>query len=116
MRVVMVANETRGTMLAERVQVAATSVQRAVGLLGRKDLNPGEGLWIWPSSGVHTFGRKFASDVVGRDAQRRVIRVWRRVAPWRLTGLHLRVKSVVELPAGAIAETGICLGDVLRFG
>jgi hypothetical protein len=35
------------------------------GLLGRRGLNAGEGLWIKPSFGVHTVGMRFPIDAIG---------------------------------------------------
>ena len=43
-----------GAVLASNVVVAATRATRAVGLMSRENLDPGEALWIVPSRGVHT--------------------------------------------------------------
>jgi len=115
MRVVKVVNETRGTVIGDRVEVAETSLTRMVGLLGRRGLNAGEGLWIRPSSGVHTFGMKFAIDVIGLDKNRQVIKLWQNLVPYRISSISGRLRSVVELSAGRIAECKVELGDVLQF-
>jgi uncharacterized membrane protein (UPF0127 family) len=113
MRVVKVVDETQGTVIGDRVEVADTSLTRMKGLLGRHGLDAGAGLWIRPSSGVHTIGMKFPIDVVGLDSKRRVIKLWENLVPYRLTSVSGKLRSVVELPAGRIAECNLAVGDVL---
>ena len=115
MRVVKVVNETRGTVIGDRVEVAETSLTRMVGLLGRRGLNAGEGLWIRPSSGVHTIGMRFAIDVIGLNKNREVIKLWRNLVPYRISSVSGRLRSVVELSAGRIAECKVELGDILQM-
>jgi hypothetical protein len=86
-----------------------------VGLLGRRGLDAGAGLWIKPSSGVHTVGMAFAIDVVGLDRDLKVIKLWRRLVPYRLTSVSLQLRSVLELPSGTIAQSEIQLGDQLQI-
>ena len=56
-----------GTIYGDRISVADTRATRAVGLLTRSGLEPGEGLWIVPSRGVHTCWMRFAIDLVALD-------------------------------------------------
>jgi uncharacterized membrane protein (UPF0127 family) len=115
MRFVTVTDTNRDTVIADRVQIADTSLTRLFGLLGRRDFDAGRGLWIKPSSGVHTFGMMFPIDVIGLDKNFRVIKLWRDLVPWRLTSVSTRLRSVVELPAGTIVRHGVELDDILRF-
>ncbi len=114
MRLVRVVNKTRGTTVGESVEVASTSLTRLWGLLGRRGLDSGGGLWIMPSSGVHTMGMRFAIDVVGLDRQMRVVKVWHELVPYRVTSVSLKMQSVIELAAGKIRESRIEVGDVLE--
>jgi uncharacterized membrane protein (UPF0127 family) len=115
MRVVSVTNATGKPLIGDRVEIASTSMTRMVGLLGKHGIDAGEGLWIKPSSGVHTIGMKFTIDVVGLDKDNRVIKLWKKLVPWRLTTVHWTMKSVLELPAGRIDECQIQLGDTLAI-
>jgi len=115
MRVVKVFNITRATLVGDRVEVAETSSARGKGLLGREGLDAGAGLWIKPCSGVHMFGMKFPIDVVGLNGDRKVVKLWPHLKPWRMTPISLRLRSVLELPAGRIAVCNIELGDQLRI-
>jgi uncharacterized membrane protein (UPF0127 family) len=109
-----VANLTRNTVLATRMQVADSSPKRNKGLLGRSHLAPGEGLWILPCEAVHTFGMKFPLDLVYLDGKNRIRKLCRGVPPWRLSAC-LSAHSVLELPPGAIRDTETRLGDILEF-
>jgi uncharacterized protein len=97
------------------VELAATSLKRMFGLLGRRGLDAGGGLWIIPSSGVHTFFMAFKIDVIGLDRDLKVIKIWRCLAPFRVTSVSMRLKSVVELPCGAIKESQTQIGDQLHI-
>jgi uncharacterized membrane protein (UPF0127 family) len=110
-----VTNTTRGTTVGDKVELADTSFKRMFGLLGRRGLDAGGGLWIKPSSGVHTVGMAFKIDVVGLDRDLKVIKLWRCMPPFRLTSVSMKVKSVVELPCGAIADSQMQIGDQLEI-
>ena len=110
-----VANLTRGTLLGDRIEIADTSLSRFLGLIPKRGLNAGEGLWIKPSSGVHMFWMRFAIDVVGLDRQMRVVRLWRNLRPWRMTPVSMQMHSALELPVGQIDAGQVQLGDVLEI-
>jgi uncharacterized membrane protein (UPF0127 family) len=115
MQLVKVVNQTRGTIVGESVKVADTSLSRMVGLLRSRELKAGGGLWIKPSSGVHTIGMSFAIDVVGLDKRKRVVKLWPRLVPFRITSVHLNINSVIELAAGQIDRCEIQLGDLIEI-
>ena len=108
-------NATRGTVIGTRIAVAETCFTRLIGLLGRRGLEHDAGLWIRPSSGVHTFGMLFPIDVIGLDRTLRVCAVWPRLRPWRISGVSWRTHSVIELPVGSIERAKIQRGDQLEI-
>jgi hypothetical protein len=109
-----VANLTRSTVLATRMEVADSSPKRNKGLLGRSRLAPGEGLWILPCEAVHTFGMKFPIDLIYLDGRNRIRKLCDDVPPWRLS-VCLTAHSILELPSGTIQETETRRGDTLEF-
>jgi uncharacterized membrane protein (UPF0127 family) len=115
MRLVTVTNTNRGTVIGDKIQVADTSATRLFGLLGKKHLDTGRGLWIKPSSGVHTFFMAIPIDVIGLDKNRNVVKLWPDLVPWRVTSVSPKVHSVVELPAGRITQCKTQLGDTLSI-
>lgn len=109
-----VLNTTRQTQLATSLEVADYGAKRSKGLLGRKGLAPGEGLWILPCEAVHTIGMQFPIDLVYLDRRHRVRKVRSNVPPWRMSAC-LSAHSVLELAAGVIQETRTEPGDFLEF-
>ncbi|MDA1313540.1 MAG: DUF192 domain-containing protein [Acidobacteria bacterium] len=106
-------NCSKQTVLGEAIELAQTSGERNKGLLGRRGLEPGGGLWIIPTEAIHTFWMKFAIDLVFLDRKRRVTKVVPRLKPFRLAG-SWRAHSVVELPAGVAELTGTVAGDQIE--
>ena len=109
-----VSNLTRNRILAESADIADTSAKRRTGLLKHSSLEPGEGLWIAPSEGVHTFGMKFAIDVVFLNKKKKILKVRPNMVRGRIA-LSLLAHSVLELPAGTLEKTGTTAGDQLEF-
>ena len=110
-----VLNTTRNTVLGERIGVAETSLSRLVGLLGKRSLEPGTGLLIFPSQAIHTVAMRFPIDVVFVDRHWRVIYLRPSMVPYRLTGIHWRARCVIELPPGVIEQTSTAVGDQLSI-
>jgi hypothetical protein len=109
-----VVNVTRNTQLASNIEVAGGGAKRAKGLLGRKGLASGEGMWIIPCESVHTIGMQFPIDLVYLDRQHRVKKVRSNVPPWRLSAC-LSAHSVIELAMGVVLTTQTVRGDLLEF-
>ncbi|MBM3810521.1 MAG: DUF192 domain-containing protein [Acidimicrobiia bacterium] len=111
---IKVYNRTRNAILAERAAVANTSQLRRTGLLKHESLPEGEGLWIVPCEAIHTFGMKFAIDVLFLS-KKRVVKKQRRDMAKRRISICLTASSVLELPAGTLEKTGTEKGDQLEF-
>jgi len=110
MRRLVARNASLGTVIADRVGVAATRASRAVGLLTRSSLDPGEALWIVPSRGVHTWGMRFTIDVLALDESGTVIDCVSNLRPWRMRLPKRGTAGVLELPAGTVAASRTDLG------
>ena len=107
-------NRDRGTVVAEAADVADTSAKRRTGLLKHSRLDPGTGLWISPCEAVHSFGMKFAIDLVYLDRKKKVRKIRKEMVPRRLSAC-LSAHSVLELPVGAIDASRTEPGDQLEF-
>lgn len=105
-----------GRVLAERLMVPRTAFGRALGLMFRRELPAGEGMWITPCNGIHMFFMRFAIDAVFLDRQARVVRVRADLRPWRMVPLVWRAHSVLELPAGTVAALSLQRGEPLAIG
>ncbi len=105
------ANEQR--LVGAEIALADTFGTRLKGLLGRKNLQPGQGLLINPCSSIHSIGMKFAFDAVFLDRDQMVIRVAENVAPNRVGPVVPKAKYTLELPAGTVRATGMAVGHRL---
>jgi uncharacterized membrane protein (UPF0127 family) len=107
-------NQRTGQALATALDTAFDSNARRRGLLGREAMPAGSGLVIAPCSSVHTFFMRFAIDIIFAARDGRVIKVRRRVAPWRIAAA-LGAFAVIELPSGSLDESAIAVGDALQI-
>ncbi len=112
---VMARNLDTGRVVATRVNVATTRVERAIGLMGRSDLHRGEAMWFSPTRGVHTCWMRFPIDLVGLDAAGMVVDRMAGMKPWRLRLPRQGVVGVLELVEGSLDRSDTQLGHCLRF-
>lgn len=105
-------NLTRGGEVAASVRRADRLLSQTVGLMFRRSLPPGEGLWLTPCNGLHTFGMRFPIDVIVLDSDMSVLNIIHAMEPFRVVRPMRRGHSIVELSAGAAAE--VCIGDQLE--
>lgn len=103
-------NITRGTYIAQSARVADGFISRLVGLLSSPPLQPGEGLLIVPCNSIHMFGMKYAIDAIFFDKQWLVVGIVEGIAPGKLSKVY-RAHCCLELPVGAIRESGTEVGD-----
>lgn len=108
-------NVTTGTVIADRVSVAATRATRRKGLLNRNSLPEGEALWIIPCNGVHTFHMRFAIDVIALDETGVIVDRVTNLKPWRVRLPRRGAAGVLELPAGSLDRTGTAIGHKIEF-
>ena len=108
-------NLNTGAVVADLVAVADTRATRAVGLLNRTGLEPGEGLWIVPSRGVHTWWMRFPIDLVALDERGVVIDRVENLKPWRIRLPRRGTAGVLELPVGALSQSGTTVGHRIMF-
>jgi len=106
-------NESRQSFLHLGVSVADTSWRRLKGLLGRFSLKGNEGIWLFPSRGIHTIGLFFPIAVVYLDSSRRVVYLIENLKPFRIAGLRRHCDSVLELPTRSIYSSNTQIGDQL---
>jgi len=114
-RLVRIDNVTRGTTVGERVRVASSSLDRSIGLLGTREVKPGEGLWIERAPSIHMFFMRYAIDAVFVGKNGRVTRVVANLRPWRVVWWARGARDCLELRAGAAAESATQAGDELRI-
>src|SRR4051812_12549724 len=103
-----------GHAICERCLVADRPLARMKGLLGRRDLPAGEGVWIRPTASIHMLFMRFAIDALFLDREGVVVKIVPSLRPWRLAS-SARARSVIELREGEAERRGVRLGDRLEL-
>jgi len=113
---VTIKNVTRGTVVATDERWARTIAERTRGLLDSDGLEPGEALVIAPCTSIHMVGMAFPIDVLFVNKRRVVLRAIEGLKPGlHFTRIYFTAKQCIELPVGAIAQSGTQAGDELEW-
>jgi uncharacterized membrane protein (UPF0127 family) len=94
--------------------VADTTLRRMRGLLGRRELSPGDGIVLRPGWSIHTVFMLFPIDVAFVNADQVVIKVVQNLKPFRASVCR-GARDVVELAAGEAERRGLKPGDRLAW-
>jgi hypothetical protein len=113
-------NQTRGTVLCERLEDAGGLRGQSRGLLGRDGLEPGAGMRFengrfTPMMWMHMFFMRFAIDIVFLDRGGKVLKVNRNLKPWRVSSMVFGARTALELPAGAASASATEPGDQIQL-
>ncbi len=99
-------HEASGRAVAT-VSQAGTWWAKGWGVLGRRTLPPGDGLWLPGVASVHTVGVQFALDLLFLDAKMQTMRVALNVPPGRWLVRASGAAHTLELGAGTLAAAEI---------
>lgn len=110
-----ITNRTRHTLLGSRVALASTWWSRLRGYLGRAEPRPGEGILLVDCNGIHTFGMRFALDIVFLDGKGKVLELVPSLRPWKKPRRVVGAAYVLEVPTGTIKTSGTQVGDELTW-
>jgi uncharacterized membrane protein (UPF0127 family) len=102
-------------VVAARCRVAVGPLRRIFGLHLLPELTPGEGLLLPGTNSMDTMFMGYPIDVAFLDGGGRVKRVVPAMRPWRIVPWARAARDCLELPAGALAQTGTQPGDHLVF-
>lgn len=106
-------NETRNSVLAERPRIASSFFQRAKGLLGKKDMEEDEALYIPKCQSIHTFFMRFNIDVIFVDEDGTALKIVKNLKPYRMAYGPRKTTGVWELQASEVNR--INPGDIIRI-
>ncbi len=114
-------NLDRDSVLAQPLETAGSFWGKLMGLMGRRSLPAGEGLWLPGGNGIHMMFMRFAIDAVfvsRADAAgvRTVKSVHRALPAWiGIVPLVRGASGVLELPVGTIDATRTAVGDRIEI-
>jgi uncharacterized protein len=112
---VRVVNESRQRELGARIRMAHTLPARMRGFILRRPPVAGEGLFLAPCRGVHTYWMRFPLDVLLIDESGHVIAAHADLPPGTRTPIYRSAAFALELPTGAIRGTDTAVGDRLSW-
>ncbi len=101
--------------MAGKIIYADGFFPRLAGLLGKKKLPPGEGIWLKPCRQVHTMFMSFPIDVIFLDEKGRVIGLVENMKPWKISRYFSESVGALELAAGRAAECRVREGEILEL-
>lgn len=105
-------HEPTGKVLADDLELATSIVALTAGLMFRRTLEPGRGLWLNPCNGIHMMFMRFPIDAVFLDSKERVRKVYRKLPRWYgIVWFVWGARSVFELPSGSTADIDLRRGD-----
>lgn len=96
-------------------EVANTSWKRCKGLLGHKELKNDEALWIYPCTSIHTFFMGFSIDAAFLDKKGKIVALYEKMPPWRLSFIHFTAHGVLEMAPGTIARNALKKGEEIEI-
>jgi uncharacterized membrane protein (UPF0127 family) len=102
-----------GDVILDRCEIALGSWQRFRGLMLRRELPDGHGLYFPGVSSIHMCFMRFAIDAAYLDREGRVVKLVEHLKPWRFSACF-GAAGILEMPAGLAGRTGLTAGDVLR--
>jgi len=119
--VLCVRNQTRDTVLCRRATLARGFRDRRRGLLGRRQLNPDEGMLFeakpfLPLIWLHTFFMTFPIDIVFLGQGNVVMKIQASLKPWHLSSMVFGARRAIELSAGAAIRAKTAVGDFISLG
>jgi len=124
-----ITNSRRGSLLAEKTELARGMWKKMLGLMFRAGIDDGAGLLMQfekESSDMYSIwmlGMRFPIDIIFIDKNKKVTDVYSNVPPvsfnpgtWKIYRPTKPVKWILEVRAGKARETGTSVGDGLSFG
>jgi uncharacterized membrane protein (UPF0127 family) len=107
-----ITNQTRNTLLAEKIIVPKTLWDKTLGLL--KYQTP-VAMLLTTRYGIHTIFMRYPIDVLILDKQNRVMAIKENLRPNHIFLWNPTFETVIELPEGTIKRTKTEINDQLKF-
>ena len=101
-------------VIIERVETAGSFIKRLTGLLGKKNVPAGYGIYFPGCNSIHTFFMSCAIDVIMLSGSGKVESSFSGLNPWKIA-VNPEACDTVETVPGTIAACGIKKGDILTL-
>ncbi|MEM4240108.1 MAG: DUF192 domain-containing protein [Candidatus Woesearchaeota archaeon] len=112
----MIKDITNNKIIARNCNICRNFFTRGIGLMFRKKITPTVLAFRKPiTAPIHTCFMCKSIDVLFIDSRQRVADLVKGLKPWKLYTPKTKAMLVIELPEGAIAKSGVSVGDVISF-
>ncbi|OVE77984.1 hypothetical protein BVX99_01130 [bacterium F16] len=98
-------------IICHRLVEATSIVGRMRGML-KRDFSDFDAMLFRRNNSIHMFFMGMPLDIIFLDAEDQIISIRHSLKPWRMA-IDLTASSVIELPAGTVARTGLTPGAAL---
>lgn len=102
-----------GKVISKDVLLADSWFKKALGLLVGPALAGDECLMIAGCKSIHTLGMSYDIDAVFIDTRGSIIKIYRGLKPYRVTGFVPGAETVIEFKAGVAGSKQLARGQVL---
>ena len=86
----------------DKIKLADNLITRIIGLMFKTELKESNGLLIKPCNSIHTFFMFFNLDILFISSKGEIVKVIRKMKPWRMTWIYFRSNQVLELKGGTL--------------
>lgn len=93
-----------GKEVCQKMRTANNFMDRLIGLMFKKEMIGYDALLIEPCRSIHTFFMFFSIDVLFISADGEIVKIVRKMSPWRLSWIYFRATKVLELKANTIGS------------
>ncbi|MFN8577842.1 MAG: DUF192 domain-containing protein [Candidatus Sericytochromatia bacterium] len=115
MKLIKIANSKNNEILGDKIIYANTPYRRFIGLMGKKEINEGQGVFLTPCNSIHMMFMKFPIDIIFLDRKNKIIHITENIQPWKISKIVFMAQSVLELPVGSVSKTDSKVGDKLTI-
>ncbi len=92
------------------IELADSWWSRFKGLMLRKSLPEGQGLYLKKTNSIHMCFMRFPIDAIFFDTHGHVVKVAQNLSPWTGISISLKAKDCLEMKAGEAERLGIVVG------
>ena len=92
------------------IELADSWWSRFKGLMLRKTLPEGQGLYLKKTNSIHMCFMRFPIDAIFFDETGKVVKIARGLSPWTGISISLKAKDCLEMKAGEAERLGLDVG------
>ncbi len=110
----LVVKDSQNRVLGDQVLLADQMFDRLLGLMFSNVSKGKAGLLLDPCNSIHTFFMRYPIDVLFLDGNDKIVKIIRKMKPWRLSLIYFKAHKVLEFEGGLIPDD-LKSGDQLEL-